>query len=85
MSIWQIIGLIAGAILCAIPGMMIYASRELARMEFARRDLEGVEIEGGWLFDVVNPERQQPHERSQQGNCEGRGVVGRVHDLPGDN
>jgi len=23
--------------------------------------------------------RQQPHERSQQVNCEGRGVVGRVH------
>lgn len=44
------------------------------RMEATRRDLEGVEIEGGWLFDVVNPDPKHPHERSKQRD----GKVGRV-------
>lgn len=48
------------AILACIVGVFAWCAFAVAstcdRMETIRRDLEGVEIEGGWLFDVVAPD-----------------------------
>lgn len=43
------------AILSAIA-IVLGVRRLLARMEEYRRELDGVETEGGWLFDVEEPE-----------------------------
>lgn len=71
----QIITLIVGGSILAV----LYVARLLARMEQYRRDLDGVEIDGDWLFDTVVPDHQrEAADRTKQGRSEVRGVVGRV-------